>query len=124
MSDFLKSTRSQFQIVLGNIRPSMGDTNLLRSCLMAALSFVIWHPQAAKAQAPTATTLTVTSAGTVSGSIVTMTANVSSAGQPVTGGTVTFRDTFGGAEQDLGTVQVQSANGTAGQAVLKTEVGG
>jgi len=53
-----------------------------------------------------------------------MTANVSSAGQPVTGGTVTFRDTFAGSAQDLGTVQVQSANGTAGLAILKTEVGG
>jgi len=35
-----------------------------------------------------------------------------------------FRDTFAGADQSLGTVQVQSANGTAGTAILKTEVGG
>src|SRR5215469_17529938 len=79
---------------------------------------------AAKAQSATVTTLTASSAGPVSGSIVTMTANVSSGGQGVTGGTVTFRDTFAGAAQDLGTVQVQSANGSPGLAILKTEVGG
>src|SRR5258705_7075486 len=78
----------------------------------------------ARAQSATATTLSATSAGAVSGSIVTMTANVSSPGQPVTGGTVTFRDTFAGTAHDLGTVQVQSANGTPGSAILKTEVGG
>jgi Bacterial Ig-like domain (group 3)/MBG domain (YGX type)/FG-GAP-like repeat len=78
----------------------------------------------AGAQSSTATTLSATSSGTVSGSIVTMTANVSSSGQPVTGGTVTFRDTYAAAAQDLGTIQVQSANGTAGTAVLATEVGG
>ena len=76
------------------------------------------------AQAPTTTTMDAAAAGTVSGSIVTMTAHVLSAGQPVTGGTVTFRDTFSASTQDLGTVQVQSANGTPGLAILKTEVGG
>src|SRR4051812_27606884 len=76
------------------------------------------------AQAPTTATIDVVATGTVSGSIVTMTAHVLSAGQAVTGGTVTFRDTFAGAAQDLGTVQVQSANGTPGLAILKTEVGG
>jgi hypothetical protein len=76
------------------------------------------------AQSPTTTTMDAAAAGTVSGSIVTMTAHVLSAGQPVTGGTVTFRDTFSVSTQDLGTVQVQSANGTPGLAILKTEVGG
>lgn len=78
----------------------------------------------AGAQSLTVTTLSATPSGTVSGSIVTMTANVSSSGQPVTGGTVTFRDTYAGAAQDLGTIQVQSANGIAGTAILATEVGG
>ena len=88
-----------------------------------ALCLLLVSPVAG-AQSLTATTLNATSSGAVSGSIVTMTANVSSSGSPVTGGTVTFRDTFAGAAQDLGTIQVQSANGTAGTAILVTEVGG
>jgi FG-GAP repeat. len=88
------------------------------------LAFFLALHSYARAQSPTVTTLTATPAGTVSGSIVTMTANVSSGGAPVTGGTVTFHDTFAGADQALGTIQVQSANGTPGLAILKTEVGG
>ncbi len=42
----------------------------------------------------------------------------------LTGGTVTFRDTYGGVAQVLGTVQVQSANGTKGNAVLRAQLGG
>ena len=43
---------------------------------------------------------------------------------PLTAGTVTFRDTYGSVTQVLGTVQVQSANGTKGNAVLRTQLGG
>jgi hypothetical protein len=86
--------------------------------------FLLLLSHVAGAQSSTITTLSATPSGTVSGSVVAMTANVSSGGQPVTGGTITFRDTFAGAPQDLGTIQVQSANGTAGMAILTTEVGG
>src|ERR1043165_9295504 len=52
----------------------------------------------ARAQSPTVTTLTATPAGALSGSIVTMTANVSSGGVRVTGGTVSFHDPFASAD--------------------------
>jgi hypothetical protein len=39
-------------------------------------------------------------------------------------GTVTFRDTYNGITQILGTVQVQSAKGIKGNAVLQQELGG
>jgi hypothetical protein len=93
-------------------------------CTIALFSCFLSITSISLAQASTTATMDAVAAGTVSGSIVTMTAHVLSAGQPVTGGTVTFRDTFAGAAQDLGTVQVQSANGTPGLATLKTEVGG
>jgi hypothetical protein len=53
-----------------------------------------------------------------------MTAQVSSTEFTVAGGTVTFTDTYNGVLETLGTVQVQSTNGNAGTAILKTEVGG
>ena len=44
------------------------------------------------------------------------------------GGSVTFTDTYnsgsGNVKEVLGTVQVQSANGTQGTAILATEIGG
>ena len=43
---------------------------------------------------------------------------------PVAGGTVTFTDTYNSVTEVLGTVQVQSANGTQGTAILATEIGG
>ncbi|WP_281175964.1 beta strand repeat-containing protein [Edaphobacter aggregans] len=98
--------------------------NRSRRGWLTSFALVLLLSRVASAQSHTVTTLTATATGAVSGSIVTMTANVSSAGQPVPGGTVTFRDTFAGAAQDLGTAQVQSANGTPGLAILKTEVGG
>jgi hypothetical protein len=124
MSDSLKhlrllvSTKFDGSLVPGNRR------SRARLAFSALVFCPLLFSRIAAAQSTTVTTLTATSAGTISGSIVTMTANVSSAGQAVSGGTVTFRDTFAGAAQDLGTVQVQSANGTPGLAVLKTEVGG
>jgi hypothetical protein len=79
----------------------------------------------------TATTLTVATNPTppTSGQVVTMTATVRSTGGgggngPVAGGTVTFTDTYNSVTEVLGTVQVQSANGTQGTAILATEIGG
>ena len=40
------------------------------------------------------------------------------------GGTVTFVDTYNGVSETLGTVQVQSNNGSPGLAILEIEVGG
>ena len=114
----LVSTKLDGSFVPGNRR------SRARLAFSALVFCLILFSRIAAAQSPTVTTLIAISAGPLSGSIVAMTANVSSAGQPVSGGTVTFRDTFAGAAQDLGTVQVQSANGTPGLAVLKTEVGG
>ena len=124
MSDSLK--RLRLLVMAGLDRPlarsNQRGRNRLTSYALVFCLALLSH--VAGAQSSTVTTLTATSAGPVSGSIVTMTANVSSGGQPVTGGTVTFRDTYAGAAQNLGTVQVQSANGTPGLAVLMTEVGG
>jgi hypothetical protein len=53
-----------------------------------------------------------------------MTAQVSSVEATVAGGTVTFVDTYNGVSEALGTVQVQSTNGSPGVAILQTEVGG
>jgi hypothetical protein len=50
-----------------------------------------------------------------------MTATVKSGSTALTGGTVTFRDTYNSITQVLGTVQVQSANGNA---VLRQQLGG
>jgi hypothetical protein len=75
----------------------------------------------------TNTTLTVTNPTPLtSGQVITMTANVTTngSGNPPAGGTVTFTDTYNGVTEVLGTVQVQSANGTQGTAILATEIGG
>ena len=53
-----------------------------------------------------------------------MTAQVSSDEFTVAGGTVTFTDTFNGVSEVLGTVQVQSTNGSPGLAILEIQVGG
>src|SRR5215469_5140997 len=124
MSDSLKHLRS---LVSAKFDRSFAPANRRSRARLASTvlaSCLVLLSRVSGAQSATTTTLTATAAGAVSGSVVTMTANVSSGGQPVTGGTVTFRDTYGGASQDLGTVQVQSANGTSGLAILKTEVGG
>jgi hypothetical protein len=55
---------------------------------------------------------------------MTMTAQVSAVEFTVAGGTVTFTDTYNGVTEVLGTVQVQSTNGSPGTATLETEVGG
>ncbi|WP_229668952.1 beta strand repeat-containing protein, partial [Edaphobacter acidisoli] len=77
----------------------------------------------AGAQTATTTTLTVVPTSTSDGSVVTMTATVKAGATALTGGTVTFKDTYNSVAETLGTVQVQSANGNAGTAVLKQEFG-
>jgi hypothetical protein len=81
----------------------------------------------------TATALTVTTNPTpaTSGQVVTMTAKVTiNFGGTPAGGNVTFTDTYnngsgsGNVTEVLGTVQVQSASGTQGTAILATEIGG
>jgi hypothetical protein len=121
MSNPLKYSRS---LVLAELDGHFVRKDFIRPLFWAVVFCLFLLSHTAGAQSSTVTTLSATPSGSVSGSIVTMTANVSSGGQPVKGGTVTFRDTFAGAAQDLGTVQVQSANGTPGLAILKTEVGG
>jgi len=75
----------------------------------------------------TTTTLTVATTPTppASGQVVTMTAKVTiNGGGTPAGGNVTFTDTYNSVTEVLGTVQVQSANGTQGTAILATEIGG
>src|ERR1700677_4571567 len=91
--------------------------------LLSALALVTGGP-AAWASAATATTLFTTPENPSSGSVITMTAQVSAVEFTVAGGTVSFTDTYNGVSEVLGTVQVQSTNGNAGTAILKTEVGG
>jgi FG-GAP-like repeat/Bacterial Ig-like domain (group 3) len=73
---------------------------------------------------PTTTSLFITPESPASSAVVTMTAQVSSSEFTVSGGTVTFTDTYNGVTEPLGTIQVQSLNGAPGTAILKTEVGG
>jgi len=103
----------------------------LMPVLLGALALGSAGPAAWAAN--TTTTLTVTTNPTppTSGQVVTMTAKVTingfGGGTPA-GGTVTFTDRYnngsGNITEVLGTVQVQSANGTQGTAILATEVGG
>src|ERR1700730_4790080 len=99
----------------------------LMPVLLGALALGSAGP-AAWARATT-TTLTVATNPTppTSGQVVTMTATVRANGGgngPVAGGTVTFTDTYNSVTEVLGTVQVQSGNGTQGTAILATEIGG
>src|ERR1700744_5299710 len=99
----------------------------LMPVLLGALALGSAGPTA-RARSPT-TTLTVATNPTppTSGQVVTMTAKVAingGGGGSPTGGNVTFTDTYAGVTEVLGTVQVQSANGTPGTAVLATEIGG
>ena len=91
--------------------------------LLSALALVTGVP-AAWAISPTTTSLFITPDTPASGAVITMTAQVSSDEFTVAGGSVTFVDTYNGVSEVLGTVQVQSTNGSPGLAVLETEVGG
>lgn len=92
---------------------------------LAILALIVSaSPCIAAPRVATTTSLSVTPAASTSSSVITMTAKVSSSGSPLVGGTVTFVDTYNGVSANLGTIQIQSANGVAGNAVLQTEVGG
>jgi hypothetical protein len=90
--------------------------------LMAVM--IVMSCVAANAQTATTTTLVISPASASNGSAFTMTATVKAGATAVSGGTVTFRDKYNGITQVLGTVQVQSANGTKGNAVLQQPLGG
>jgi hypothetical protein len=94
--------------------------------MLVLLSLLAWMASTSSAWAvsPTTTSLFITPDAPATGQVVTMTAQVSSDEFTVAGGTVTFTDTYNGITETLGTVQVQSLNGAAGAAILKTEVGG
>jgi hypothetical protein len=91
--------------------------------LLSALALAAGGP-AAWATAATTTSLFTTPDNPSSGSVITMTAQVSATEFTVAGGTVTFTDTYNGVTEALGTVQVQSTNGNPGTAILEVEVGG
>ncbi len=91
--------------------------------LFSALALVAGGP-AAWATAATTTSLFTTPESPSSGAVITMTAQVTATEFTVTGGTVTFTDTYNSVTEVLGTVQVQSTNGNPGLAVLEVEVGG
>lgn len=95
----------------------------LMPLLLSALALVTAVP-AAWASNATTTSLFITPDSPSSGTVMTMTAQVSSSEVTVAGGTVTFVDTYNGVSETLGTVQVQSTNGNPGMAILATEVGG
>jgi FG-GAP-like repeat/Bacterial Ig-like domain (group 3) len=94
-----------------------------RPVLLGALALVAAGP-AAWATSSTSTTLFTTPQNPSSGAVITMTAQVSSFEYTVAGGSVTFFDTYNGVTEALGTVQVQSTNGSPGTAIFETEVGG
>jgi len=103
-----------------------GRSPLWRSSLASlyAALFIVMSYGVATAQTTTTTTLSVTPSTAAIGSVFEMTAVVTAGATPLTGGTVTFRDTFNFITQVLGTVQVQSGNGTAGNAILHKQLGG
>jgi FG-GAP-like repeat/Bacterial Ig-like domain (group 3) len=112
----LKRYMTSRQVFVGRLMP----------VLLGALALGSAAP-AAWARATT-TTLTVATNPTppTSGQVVTLTANVTTngSGSDPAGGTVTFTDKYLGVTEVLGTVQVQSTNGTRGRAILATEIGG
>ena len=116
------------RLQVSNGAKSCGRTSLWRSpvtALCVAL-FIGMSYAVAGAQTATTTTLTVNPLNPPSmanGSVFVMTATVKGT-SALTAGTVTFRDTFGSVTSVLGTVQVQSAHGTAGNAVLMRQLGG
>jgi hypothetical protein len=86
--------------------------------------FAVMSNAMAGAQTATTTALSVNPASALNGTVFTMTAKVKAGAASLAAGTVTFRDTYGSVTQVLGTVQIQSANGTKGNAVLVQQIGG
>ena len=83
--------------------------------LLTAISFAVAGAQT------TTTTLSVTPTSAPNGSVFAMTATVKSGAALMTGGTVTFRDTYNTITQVLGTVQVQSGKWNQGQRSVCSE---
>jgi hypothetical protein len=100
----------------GRVSPRRSPLTSLCVALLTVMSYAV-----AGAQTATTTTLSVTPTSVAN--IFAMTATINAGATPLTGGTVTFRDTYNGITQVLGTVQVQSANGAKGKAVLQQELG-
>jgi len=88
--------------------------------------FLVMSYAVAGAQTATTTSLGVTPASADNGSVFTMTAAVKAGATSLTGGTVTFRDTYNSITQTLGTIQVESANGGTkkGSAILHLQLAG
>ena len=101
------------QISLGRLVP----------VLLSALALVTAVP-AAWALTTTTTSLLTAPDNPNSGAVITLTAQILATEYTIAGGTVSFTDTYNGVSELLGTVQVQSTNGNAGTAILRTEVGG
>ena len=131
MPEFMKAPRgvaSSFrfcQSVSSAKTNARGEAAFHRSPLTSlCVALLIVMSYAVAGAQTTATTLSVTPASAGYESAFTLTATVKS-GTPattaLTGGTVTFRDTYNGVTLVLGTVQIQSANGTA---VLHKQLGG
>jgi len=97
-----------------------------RNSLASLCTALIIVMSYAVAGAQTTTTLTAAPSSAPNGSVFTMTAKVKAGGTALGVGTVSFRDTYNGITQVLGTVQVQSGNNftTNRNAVLKIELGG
>ncbi len=100
--------------------------SFLKIVLTLAALMTVMSCAVANAQTATTTNLLVTPTSTTNGSVFAMTATVTTGTPaiPLTSGTVTFRDTYNGITQVLGTVQVQSAHGIKGNAVLQQPLGG
>jgi hypothetical protein len=98
----------------------------LMPVLLGALALGSAGPAAWARGTNTALTVATNPTPPTSGQVVTMTATVTTNGNGAdpAGGTVTFTDKYLGVTEVLGTVQVQSANGTQGTAILATEIGG
>jgi len=90
---------------------------------LTALSLAM-SASVAYAQSATTTTLTVTPSNAANGSVLALTAKVISGGTPVSGGVVTFLDTYHSNTRVLASAQVQSSNGAAGTAALLQQLGG
>ena len=112
-----------FKSCFGSLRSSSRTFSKIVLTLMALIT--VMPCVVAQAQTATTTTLVVTPTSATNGSVFVMTATVTTGtpAVPLTGGTVTFRDTYNTTVQVLGTVQVQSAHGTKGKAVLQQPLG-
>jgi hypothetical protein len=116
--------------------PSVGVIRRIRSrqvslsrwipVVLSALALMAGGPAASASAGATTTVVSVTPESPASGDVISIKAQVTfnSGIAPVTGGIVTFSDTYNGITEVLGTAQVQSVRGIPGVAILQTEAGG